>query len=233
MIIAGHQPEYIPYPGFFYKMMKVDKFIIVDHVQFENKNFQNRNKIRTAQGDLWLTVPLVSDGWIPINTVKINNNVPWSEKHWKTISLSYMKTPFFHKHKDFFEGVYKKKWEKLSELNIEIIKYLAKSLFITTPILISSELGLIEKKNMLLIEMCKKVGADTYFSGQGAKGYVDEQLLAQNGLKHIFSDFKLKEYNQRYKPFIPNMSMIDLLFNYGPEAKDILMSFNDDKNTVE
>jgi len=234
MIISAHQPEYLPYVGFFYKMAKVDKFILVDHVQFSSGGFQNRNRIRTAsdpRGWAWLTVPVITAGKGPqkISEVRIDNSLPWARQHWKAIYFNYKKTPFFDKHEDFFKKLYSKKWDKLIDLNEAIIYYLKEQLGIKTPIVKSSEYKFEGKKTDLLIELCEKFGADTHLTGSGSKkcggkSYVQEEKFEANNLKHIFSDFKHPVYKQRFEPFIENLSAIDLLFNCGPESLEIIQS---------
>lgn len=229
MIISAHQPEYLPYLGFFYKMAKADKFILVDHVQFYHGSFQNRNRIRTAsnpQGWLWLTVPVVTSdkGYQKINEVEIDNSTPWARQHWKTIYFNYKKTPFFDIYSDFFKKLYSQKWQKLADLNESIIYYLKESLGIKTPIIKSSDFDLKPHKTDLIIELCKKFEADTYFSGTGGKFYIEEEKLKKNNLKLVFSKFKHPVYSQRFEPFLENLSVIDLLFNYGPESLRIINS---------
>lgn len=230
MILAGHQPEYLPYLGFFYKIAKANKFILVDHVQFIKKAFLNRNRIRTAHGSdgwTWLTVPVITHGrrYQRINEVEIDNSTTWGKKHWKTIYLNYKKTPFFDRYKEFFEKLYSKKWLKLADLNEIIIHYLMKELGIKTPVVKSSDYDFKGKKTDLLIEMCKRLNADTYFSGPGAKyyGYIEEEKFKKNGFNHIFSEFIHPVYPQLFKPFVSNMSVIDLLFNCGPESLNIIL----------
>jgi len=142
MILVGHQPEYLPYIGFFNKIMLADKFILVDHIQFNKKNWQNRNKIRTRDGWIWLTVPVLSKSKFNqnINEVKINNSIDWKKKHWKSICLNYNKASYFKKYSDFFETVYSLRYEKLINLNESIIRYLLHELDIDIEICKSSEL---------------------------------------------------------------------------------------------
>jgi len=229
MILAGHQPEYLPYLGYFYKIAKADKFILVDHIQYLEKSFQNSNRVRTApglNGFSWLTVPVKSRSkrFQKINEVEIDNSTAWGKKHWKTICLNYKGTPFFHEYQNFFELLYLKKWEKLTNLNETIIYYLIEKLGIKTPLVKSSDYDFQGKKNDLLIEMCQKLKADTYLSGQGAKAYIEEEKFKKNGLNHIFSDFKHPVYPQKFKPFIANLSIIDLLFNCGSDSLKILLN---------
>lgn len=232
MIISAHQPEYLPYLGFFYKMAKVDKFILVDHIQFLKGGFQNRNRIRTAsdpQGWAWLTVPVITSGkeYQKINEVEIDNSIPWGRQHWKAIYFNYKKTPFFNLYEDFFKKLYSKKWEKLVDLNETIIYYLKEELGIKTPIVKSSEAEFKGGKTDLMIDLCKKFGADTHLTGPGTnnfreKSYIEEEKFEENKLKHIFSDFEHPIYPQRFEPFIKNLSAIDLLFNCGPKSLEII-----------
>ena len=225
MIIAGHQPEYLPYIGFFFKMMNCDKFVFVDHVQFNKKGYQNRNRIRNTTGEVFLTVHVLTKGKFhqPINEVQINNDVNWQKKHWRSIVLNYKKAEFFDEHKDFFEKIYSNKYEKLSQLNETIIRYLANELEINVEIVKSSEFGSLGNKTDLLIDMCKKLGADTYLSGEGGRKYVDHSKFETNNLKHLFTNFKHPIYTQQFEPFMPNMSVIDLLFNHGSKnSKEII-----------
>lgn len=232
MTLVAHQPEYLPYLGFFYKAKRADKFIFVDHVQFQkegfkNEHFQNRNRIRTGpglDGWIWLTIPVITKNKMfqKINEVEIDNSRFWAKKHWKSIYLNYKKAPFFNKYKDFFEQIYSKKWKKLADFNETIICYLFEQLDIDIPIYKSSDYNFKGKKTDLIIEMCQELNADAHLSGPGGKHYVDEKKFKINGLEHKFSDFKHPVYVQQFKPFIPNMSIIDLLFNCGPESAKII-----------
>lgn len=224
MILSGHQPEYLPYLGFFNKMLQCDKFILVDHIQYVKKDFHNRNRIATKEGPVWLSIPVITKGKSGqrICDVEINNNLPWQEKHWKTIYFNYKNSPYFKDYSDFFEKIYSKKFEKLAELNEEIIKFLAKSFDINMEIEKTSKYNIIGKRTDLLISLCKTFNAGTYVSGEGAKNYVDESMFKENNLKHAYRKFTHPIYLQRFKPFTPNMSAIDLLFNCGRESIKIL-----------
>lgn len=241
MIISAHQPEYLPYLGFFYKMAKADKFVLVDHVQFFDGSFQNRNRIRTASassGWLWLTVPVITSkkGYQKINEVQIDNSVPWARQHWKTIYFNYKKTPFFDTYSDFFEELYSKKWQKISDLNESIILYLKESLGIKTPIIKSSEFDLKGHKTDLIVELCKELKADTYLSGpgltaEGGKHYIEEEKLKKNDIELVFSEFKHPVYSQRFVPFLEKMSAVDLLFNHGPKSLEIINSCDEENKS--
>lgn len=227
MVLAGHQPEYLPYIGFFHKIMHCDTFVIVDHVQFNKKTWQNRNRIRTKEGWILLTVPVLTKGKFeqPINEVRINNALNWETKHWRSIYLNYGKAPFFNTYGDFFEQLYAKKWGKLVDLNETIIRYIIQELGVKVKIVKSSDFNPQGQKTDLLIDMCKRLGADTYLSGEGGHRYVDESKFRKQNLNHVFQDFHHPTYTQRFEPFIPYMSIVDLMFNYGSEqSKQIILN---------
>jgi len=230
MTISAHQPEYLPYLGFFYKMAKADTFVLADHLQFtqSSQDFFNRNRIRTSQGWAWLTIPILTSGkgYQKINEIEIDNSILWGRKHWQLIYFNYKKTPFFDRYSGFFENLYAKKWQKLVDVNEQIIYYLQKELGISTALIKSSDYDFKGKKTDLIIELCKKFKADTYLSGMGGKNYMDLELFKKNNLKYVFSDFKHPAYPQRFKPFLENLSAIDLLFNCGPKSLDIIKSAN-------
>ena len=171
MIVTGHQPEFIPYLGFFSKISKADIFVIVDNIQFKKKNFQNRNKIKTREGWMWLTVPVITKGRFEqkICEVEINNSLNWQRKHWASITLNYQKAPFFKEHSGFFEEVYSKEWRLLSEFNEAFIRYIMGQLELDVDVLKSSELGVTGQKTDLLIDICKKTGADTSPASRGSR----------------------------------------------------------------
>jgi len=233
MILSAHQPEYLPYLGFFYKMAKADMFVLADHLQFSKKDFLNRNRIRvnSPEGRAWLTVPVTTHGkgQQKINEIQIDNSTSWGKKHWQLMYFNYKKTPFFDKHSGFFEKLYSKKWEKLADLNEEIIYYLVKELGINTTLVKSSDYDFNAKKTDFIIELCQKFKADTYLSGLGGKNYMEIGLFEKNNLKNIFSDFTHPVYPQRFEPFIENLSTIDLLFNCGSKSLEIINSAR--KNT--
>jgi DNA-binding ferritin-like protein len=227
MIASGHQPNYLPYIGFFHKACLCDKFVIVDNVQYVKRGpfgWINRNKIRTSEGWLWLTVPVLSKGKYTqdIMDTMIDNSKPWQHQHWRTISLAYQKAPYFSEHKEFFRKIYETKWEKLDELSEVIIRYLIKALGIKAEIAKSSVIGAEGKGTDLIIDMCKKLGADTYLHGRHGKDYIDESKFADNNIKCLYQEFKHPAYKQVYEPFIEELSVIDLLFNCGPESLSVI-----------
>lgn len=224
MILVAHQPEYLPYLGFFAKVSLCDHFLISDHLQYADKDFQNRNYVCNQNGKTLMSVPVLLAGkWDqPIKEVRIDNRSSWAKKHWLTIYHSYHHAPYFRLYAPTLEEIYAQKWEKLCDLNVTLLKCLLDWLSINVQIGLTSQYDLQEKKTRLLIEMCQKIGADTFISGRGARDYVVPSLFSEVGLKHYFFDFVHPEYEQQRKPFISNLSILDLLFNYGPHSRKVV-----------
>ncbi|MBN1383316.1 MAG: WbqC family protein [Elusimicrobia bacterium] len=224
MVISVHQPQYLPWLGYLHKISKSDAFVYLDNVQYKKREFQNRNRIRTKEGWIWLTVPVITKGKYhqKIFEVGIDNDDLWCNSHWESIKLNYSKAEHFSEHRDFFENIYSNKWEKLIDLNIKIIGYLLKVFEIKTPVYYESKLGTTETSTDRIIQICKKLNADEYLSGRGGKDYMEENKFEESGIKLIWQEFKHPEYKQVYDGFQPYMSAVDLLFNHGPESIGIL-----------
>ncbi len=225
MIVSVHQPQYLPWLGYFHKMCHSDIFVFLDNVQYKKGEFQNRNRLRTQHGWVWLSVPVLNKESYPnISAVYIDNLQDWRDKHWKTILLNYTNTAFFGNYRDFFEDLYKKRWERLVDLNIYIIRHLNGLLQLDMPAYLESQLNIKTTDTQRIIDICRTLKADTYLSGIGGKAYLDEKLFDAHGIRLIYQDFKHLEYTQRYEPFIPFMSAIDFLFNHGAQSLKILIS---------
>jgi hypothetical protein len=222
MKAAIHQPQYFPYPGFFHKLSLADTFVIMDDTQYD-KRFTNRNRILDSHGIVWLTVPIhKSEKFLANKLVGINNEIPWREEHRKKILVSYSNAKFFHLYRDI-ENFYKKDWSSLFELNLETTKKTMEWLGIKTPIVRESELKITGESTERLVNICKSVGADTYLSGIGGKGYIKEQLFEANNLKLEFQNYVPTPYPQRFtKSFVPNLSIIDMLSNVGSDSSKLI-----------
>lgn len=221
MIISVHQPQYIPWLGFFDKIKRSDCFVFLDLVQYKAREFQNRNKIRTKDGAMWLTVPVISKGLRTqkITDVLIDNESDWQNKHWGSIRSNYRRAPFFKRYESFFKETYSLKWEKLTELNVHIIKYILQELRINTPLRFESEIGTTCESTERIIELCRKLNADTYLSGIGGKDYLDEERFREENIKLEYQYYNHPVYRQVFgEPFVAHLSVIDLLFNHGEEA---------------
>jgi hypothetical protein len=223
VILSGQQPNYLPWIGLFHKIAQSDRFAIVDHVQYVRRSVINRNKILGVDGQpLLLTVPIVARGrrLERIAEVEVNNRERWWEKHLKSFRFCYRKAPFWTVHGPFFEDLYSRKWERLADLNVEILNYLLRAFAIRTEVVRTSEHPELEgSKTGLLVSMLREFGCDTYLSGTGAKKYVDEAVFEEAGLSHAFQRFTHPVYRQGGRhPFVSHLSAVDILLWCGPEA---------------
>jgi len=226
MIVSINQPAYLPYPGYFHRIEVSDIHIVLDHVQFEKNSLTNRNKIRNKDGWSWLTVPLKTKGKfgnLPINEVEISNTGNWKKKHWNSIKSNYSKAIFFCDHADFFEKIFERDWTKLIDLIKETTDYSLDVFNSKTTIMYSSQMRVKGKKDELVLNLCKEVGADIYLSGIMGKDYLDEEKFIESGIKVYYQNYNFPEYNQVFPGFEPYMSVIDLLFNHGPDSKKIFL----------
>ena len=228
MIVAVHQPQYLPWIGYFDKMRRADVFCHLNDVQYKKNEWQNRNRIKTAHDWQWLTVPVRYRFPEKINEVQINNTTQWSKKHLQALKTNYSRAPYFKTYISIFEDTFSRDWELLSALNIHLIERLKDILQMqekTT--IISSELALREEPTDRLIDICKALGADTYLAGQGGAAYMDTLRFEKNGLKVIMQEFKHPVYSQLFGDFQSHLSIVDMLFNCGPESMVVIRSAND------
>lgn len=235
MILTAHQPVYLPWLGLFHKIALSDIFCIFDDVQYLKKDWNNRNRIKTNSGALWLTVPVLTSGHRekPLREIQINNAIGWRKKHWNTILLAYKKAPYFSRYADFFEDLYKRKWENLVNLSDYILFYFLNELGITVEVRRASEEGFEGQKGSFVLDMCKKLGADIYIFGALGKNYAEVEKFEQAGIKIYFQDYIHPVYRQMHGSFTPYMSVIDLMFNCGDDSLDIIMSGNTIKRDIE
>jgi hypothetical protein len=219
LIVAVHQPQYIPWLGYFDKIRRADIFCYLDSVQYKKNDWQNRNRIKTSQGWQWLTVPVRFQFPEKICEVKINPAVNWRKKHLQAIVTNYRRSPFFEQYIGVFEQIYSQDWEYVAGLNIHFIERLKAALGIDQkPASKSSQLNLRKDPTDRLIDICKEVKADTYLSGQDGIKYMDLERFKENGIEVIIQDFKHPVYPQMFDEFQSHMSVVDLLFNCGAES---------------
>jgi len=221
-IVSIRQPGYLPYLGFFKKIESSDIFVFLDDVQYEKNGFDNRNKIKTSEGFMWLTVPVYYKFGQFLNKVKIANNEDYCRKHRKAIKINYQKAAFFSEYWNDIESFLSQKWELLIDLNIKLIEYFISKLDLSTKTIKSSKLIIKKTGSEKLLEICRKLDATTYLSGELGKNYLNEQIFHNSKIKVIYEKFEHPTYRQLNKTFIPNMSILDLLFNEGPNAINIL-----------
>lgn len=228
MKVVIHQANYFPYAGFFHKVSLADTLVLMDDTQYDKK-FTNRNKIIIPNGWIWLTVPINKDHKFSVNRlVEINNDLDWKKDHWTKIQKSYANSKFFVDYKNYFEQLYSKNWNLLFELNYETLLQIIDWLNIKVNVIKESELNSHGSSTERLVNICQKLGADTYVSGPGGKGYIEENIFERNKIKLVYQNFIHPIYPQHFaKEFIPNLSIIDMLFNLGSETMMTIKNANE------
>lgn len=224
MKVAIMQPTYLPWVGYFALMKSVDIFIILDSVQFSKRSWQQRNQIKTESGPKWLTVPVISKGKMEqlITDVQIDHSNKFPENHINMIKQNYKKSKFFNNYSEDLFNILRKKHKNLSSLSIDLILLIRELLGIKTTIKYSSDFSTKGSKDELLAELCEHVGATEYISPPGSKVYLDKSVsFVRRNISVTYFDYKHIEYNQLHGGFAEYMSAIDLLFNYGPQSRNI------------
>lgn len=228
MILTAHQPVYLPWLGLFHKIALADLFCYFDIAQYQTKDFNNRNKIKTNTGEIWLSVPVESKHHFEksVGEIRIVQN-GWQRKHFKSIQLAYQKAPFFKDYIGELEALLiGREYATLSALNLEMLRYFMKSLAIDTPIVKASDYAFSGTKSDLVLDMCLQLKADVYIFGAQGRNYADTDKFRAHGVEPVFQDYRHPEYRQLHGPFLPYMSVIDLLFNEGPASRGILLGGN-------
>ncbi len=218
MRVAIHQPQFLPWLGYLDKIDRVDLFVLLDSVQFKKNEWQNRNRIRTAQGWQWVTVPVLHRFGQRIAEVRINQTSRWQDRHLRALAIHYAKAPYRERYWDELCALYRQPWERLVDLNLAVVRWLLRVFGITTPIRLASEWSLREEPTDRLIDICRAVGATQYLCGPGADAYLDRARFEASGIELEMQRFRHPIYRQCYEPFIPSLSAIDLLFACGDEA---------------
>lgn len=219
--VAILQSNYIPWKGYFDLIAAVDEFILYDDMQYTRRDWRNRNQIKTPQGLIWLTVPVHVKGKYhqSIRDTKIDGD-EWAQNHWKTITQNYRKAAHFASASDLLEQIYcQQKHTHLSLLNQLLIKRICGYLGIKTEISDSCDYQLSAGKSERLADLCVQAGATEYLSGPSAQSYLDEQVFRERGISVTWFDYAgYPEYPQQWHGFTHAVSIIDLLFNCGPDA---------------
>ena len=228
LILTAHQPVYLPWLGLIHKIALADAFVHFDDVQYQDKDWNNRNRVKTADGPVFLTVPVYNKDHyeLKLKDVLIRNDLPWRRKHAKTIAFAYGKAPFASRYLPFFEDLYGREWEKLSELNEHMLKFVLEELGVQVTFSRLGELGLTEKKSALVQAMCRCLGAELYIFGSQGKEYADQAAFQADGIRVEFQEYCHPVYPQLHGPFVSHLSVFDLLFNCGPDSLEIIMSGN-------
>lgn len=217
MIVSIHQPDYISYLGYFYKVSQSDAFVFLDDAQFSNDNMHHWNRIKTPQGESRLKIPVEQHLGDLINQVRTKDELKWKEKHLKTIEMNYKKAPFFEELYPQFKELLTKDYPSLAELNIAVNTWIINGFGFNAKLYKSSEMDINTFREERVIDIVKKLDGDVYISGNGARAYQVDEHFTEKGIKLVYTDYQPIEYRQQWKKagFLPYMSTLDYLFNCG------------------
>jgi len=218
MRVTIHQPQFLPWLGYLDKIDQADLFIMLDTVQFKKNEWQNRNRIRTAKGWQWLTVPVLQQFGQRIDEVLINPTVTWKAQHLRALDMHYARAPYRNRYLAQLRELYSAPWNKLSDLNKATVQWLLEAYGITTPVHRAVDYAARDEPTDRLTDLCQAVGATEYLAGPGAEHYMDKPRFESSGVRLDIQVFQHPIYRQVYEPFEPNLSALDLLLMQGPDA---------------
>lgn len=226
MILAAHQPNYLPWLGYIYKMAQADVFVLADDVQYTKHGYINRNRVRTHDGWQWMTVPVRSRGRAGqrICDVEISTEQAWARKHLQTIEWNYRNAPFYDMHASFLHELLQAPPARLLDLNVRLMRYALAQLDLDTRIRLSSEMTLRPERSQRLADMARACNCDVYLAGDGgSRQYLDEHVLQAAGIDVQYVGFDHPRYPQCHAGFEAGMCVFDLLFNCGPRSREVLL----------
>jgi len=230
MLVAIHQPTFAPWLGYLDRMLRSDLFVILDHVQFERRNYQNRTLIRLEDEAKWLTVPVVQlsqkekiiDKRVD-NPEDLSGTRWWGPNSFATLRYAYRKSEHFEHYAPKLKEIFHARWDKLLDLNMATLEFLREELQIATPMVRSSTLSPDGQRSELLLDICQKVGATAFHGGMGgSREYLNKDAFDAAGMGVVWQQLTHPVYPQCGEPFIKGLSALDALFNCGPRAAEIL-----------
>ncbi len=227
MLVTIHQPNYLPWAGFFHKWLISDAFIILDTVQYHKNEWQNRNRIKTANGAQWLTVPVSYR--LPQTIEEVGIATPnWARKHIFAIEQAYARAPYLDAYWPELREVLSEPWERISELNRAVIRTLGEMLGCCAPLHLASEMETVSTDPTgRLISLCQELAGDAYLSGREGRGYLEAERFSGAGIDLWFQEVEASHYPQLHGSFISHLSVIDMLFNLGPATSEIILQMGD------
>lgn len=224
-VVTIHQPEHLPWPGFFHKVAQADLLILLDTVQFRKNYFGNRNRLLGPNGPFWVTVPVRRRGLssTPYREVRIAEDGRWGKRYRKSVFFHYRNHPWFEDTYPLIEEATGRTWERLADLNEFLILGMLRALGLGIPVVRASELGASGKSSELLLGLCRKVGARVYLAGALGRNYLDESLFREEGIEVRHNRYPEPPYPQHGREtFVPGLSALDLLMNCGPRSLPVL-----------
>ncbi|WP_442604275.1 WbqC family protein [Paenibacillus sp. KN14-4R] len=224
MIVSIHQPNFLPWLGYYYKIMQSDAFVLLDDVQYTKNSYMNRSKIKTPTGEMWLTIPVSTSGQLgsAMNEVHINWRSLRMDKLLKQLEASYRRSTYFTEIYEQLTPILSQSYERLVDLNMGLLAWTFDYLGIRTKLYYSSHIPVEEASTERLVRLVKQLGGSSYLSGKGGMKYQEEHLFNDSGIELIYSDFDHPVYTQLWGDFVPGLSILDLLFNEGKLASEII-----------
>jgi WbqC-like protein family len=215
MVLTIHQPAYLPWLGYLDRIAQSDAFIFLDNVQFERNSFTNRNRIKTANGPIWLTVPVRLNGHLDqtILATEIDERRDWRRKHLRAIEQNYCRAPCFARNFERLRATYAPTVSRLAELCFDQLRFWLTEFGINTRVVRASELPVTGRKSDLILALCRHVGATTYLSGSLGRGYLQEERFARAGVDVRYHDYVHPRYPQLYGDFLPSLAALDYWMN--------------------
>ncbi|MFP3870149.1 MAG: WbqC family protein [Syntrophobacteria bacterium] len=225
MMIACHQPNFMPWPGLFFKAFEADRLVLLDDVQFPlGGSWVNRNRLKNDQGEMWLTVPVWKRGRSGqrIDQVETCNEENWQKKHLLSLEHAYKHAPYRDDHLRFCREIYRRRWSKLLELNLVILDYLRDSLGLSRPFLCSSSLSIEAKGSRRLLAICQALGARKYLTVASSYKYLDQELFGAYGIQVVYYKYQPPIYPQLWGDFLANLSTFDLVLTCGSKSSEMI-----------
>ena len=227
MLVTIHQPNYLPWPGFFHKWLITDAFVILDTVQYHKNEWQNRNRIKTVNGAQWVTVPVTYR--FPQTIMEVGIAQPnWARKQTAAIEQAYARAPYIDAYWPQLREVLAQPWPKVADLNVAVIRTIGEMLGCKAPLHLASSMQTAsEDPTERLISLCSELGGDGYLSGREGRGYLEREKFTDAGIELWFQEVEAPRYPQLHGEFISHLSVIDMLFNVGPATPEMILNMGD------
>ncbi len=219
-VLVAHQPAYLPWPGYLSRLTDVDRFVILDHVQYSGE-WQHRNYVAGSDRRLLMTVPVYRRSGQPISQAVVAGD-DWRPRHWRTLEEAYSKAESWPQWAPRLAAIYGQRWERLADLNHALLRLLLDGFAIHVDLLRSSDLRPTGHKTRMLIDLCRITGNTTLRVGTGAISYLDLPALAEAGIGLEVASYNARPYRRGLQPFVPGLSALDLLLHRGTEARRTL-----------
>ncbi|MGH3869130.1 MAG: WbqC family protein [Pseudonocardiaceae bacterium] len=221
-VLVAHQPAYLPWSGYFSRLLDVRELVVLDHVQFSERGWQHRNFVRGHRDPVRLTVPIRRRFGQPLHEVRLADAEPWAQRHWRTLVETYRRAPHWAAYADQLEAVYRRAWGHLVPLDLALTELLLRGFGLEVSLVCSSSHRPAGANTQMLVELCRRRGASTLRVGTGAIHYLDTGILQRNGIDVEVASYAHPPYGDPTPRWAPGLSALDLLLYEGPNARAVL-----------